>query len=123
VPVLDRFVFNSSFYLEPYAIPADISTNPHAYGRGGWSLYTGAAGWYYRTILEKMLGVNITGNTVTFSPCIPTTLNDCKLTLTNGGRKMLITYLRKGESKVFQDGQERISVQFKNIDTQIEVWY
>jgi len=123
VPALDQFVCNSNFYLEPYAIPADISTNPNAYGRGGWSLYTGAAGWYYRTILEKMLGVKISGKNITFSPCIPTTINDCKLTLTNNGRKMFITYLRKGESKVLQDGSETTAVQFRDIDTQIEVWY
>lgn len=123
VPSLDQFICNNNFFLEPYAIPADISTNPNAYGRGGWSLYTGAAGWYYRTILEKMLGVKICGNTVSISPCIPTTLNDCKLTLTNGGRKMFITYLRKGETKTFQDGQETEAAHFKNIDTQVEVWY
>ncbi len=124
VPSLDQFIYNKNFFLEPYAIPADISTNPNAYGRGGWSLYTGAAGWYYRTILEMMLGVKKMGGTVAFSPCIPTALNDCKLTLTDdNGRKMFITYLRKGESKVIQDGQETQAAHFKDIDTQVEVWY
>jgi cyclic beta-1,2-glucan synthetase len=123
VPTLDQFICNQNFFLEPYAIPADISTNPNAYGRGGWSLYTGAAGWYYRTILEKMFGVKKCGDTVSFSPCIPTALNDCKLTLTDEGRKMFVNFLRKGESKVFQDGQETSDVRFKDIDTQIEVWY
>jgi len=123
VPSLDQFICNQNFYLEPYAIPADISTNPNAYGRGGWSLYTGAAGWYYRTILEKMLGVKKTGDTVAFSPCIPASLNDCKLTLNDSGRKMFITYLRKGESKVFQDGQETTFARFKDIDTQVEIWF
>ena len=37
---------------EPYYMSADIYTNPEAYGRGGWSLYTGSAAWYYMLLRE-----------------------------------------------------------------------
>lgn len=37
---------------EPYYMTADIYTNPMAYGRGGWSIYTGSAGWYYILLRE-----------------------------------------------------------------------
>lgn len=42
------------YQTEPYYMAADIYTNPHAYGRGGWSLYTGAAGWYYKMMLDQI---------------------------------------------------------------------
>lgn len=42
------------YLTEPYYMAADIYTNPHAYGRGGWSLYTGAAGWYYKMMLDQI---------------------------------------------------------------------
>lgn len=41
------------FGNEPYYMTADIYTNPLAYGRGGWSIYTGAAGWYYMLLGEE----------------------------------------------------------------------
>lgn len=40
---------------EPYYLSADIYTNPDAFGRGGWSLYTGSAGWLYQ-LLEELFG-------------------------------------------------------------------
>ncbi len=42
----------AEFKNEPYYMTADIYTNPECIGRGGWSLYTGAAGWYYRLLWE-----------------------------------------------------------------------
>ncbi|MDD6158744.1 MAG: glucoamylase family protein [bacterium] len=44
------------FALEPYVIPADIYTNPNCPGRGGWSWYTGSAGWFFRVAMEDLLG-------------------------------------------------------------------
>ncbi len=43
------------FKNEPYYMTADIYTNPEAYGRGGWSIYTGSAGWYY-LLLDELYG-------------------------------------------------------------------
>ncbi len=60
-----------AYRLEPYYIAADVYSNPSAYGRGGWSIYTGAAGWYYRTVLEDLLGVKIQGDSVAFTPRLP----------------------------------------------------
>jgi cyclic beta-1,2-glucan synthetase len=41
------------FLNEPYAVTADICTAPGLEGRGGWSLYTGAAGWLWRLLNEE----------------------------------------------------------------------
>ncbi|MFQ8600119.1 MAG: GH36-type glycosyl hydrolase domain-containing protein [Oscillospiraceae bacterium] len=62
------------YRLEPYYMAADIYTNPSAYARGGWSLYTGAAGWYYRTVVEQMLGIRLRGDELLLRPVLPDAL-------------------------------------------------
>jgi cyclic beta-1,2-glucan synthetase len=59
------------YKLEPYYLAADIYTNPDAAGRGGWSLYTGAAAWYCRAALGWLLGMRIRENRLYLSPRIP----------------------------------------------------
>ena len=59
------------YAVEPYVVAADVySTAPHA-GRGGWSWYTGAAGWMYRAGVEGILGLRREGDTLVVQPCIP----------------------------------------------------
>jgi cyclic beta-1,2-glucan synthetase len=43
---------------------------PHV-GRGGWTWYTGSAGWMYRLIIESLLGLNLEGDVLRIAPCIP----------------------------------------------------
>jgi cyclic beta-1,2-glucan glucanotransferase len=60
------------YKVEPYAVAADVySEAPHA-GRGGWTWYTGSAGWLYRAGLESILGFKLRENQLTLTPCIPT---------------------------------------------------
>ena len=47
------------FKLEPYVIEADVYTNKDLLGRGGWNWYTGSSSWYYKAILEYILGLKI----------------------------------------------------------------
>ncbi|MDI1238139.1 MAG: hypothetical protein PSV26_11705 [Polaromonas sp.] len=59
------------YKTEPYAMAGDVySITPHA-GRGGWSWYTGAAGWMVRFIQESLLGLRIEGDKLWMTPCIP----------------------------------------------------
>jgi len=59
------------YKVEPYVIAADIySVAPHA-GRGGWTWYTGSAGWLYRAGLEWILGFRVQGSRLRLAPCIP----------------------------------------------------
>lgn len=59
------------YKVEPYVACADVySTAPHV-GRGGWTWYTGSAGWMYRAGLESVLGFNVEGNNLRFDPCVP----------------------------------------------------
>lgn len=59
------------YRVEPYVVAADIySVEPHT-GRGGWTWYTGAAGWLYRAGLEAILGFSRRGATLRVQPCLP----------------------------------------------------
>ena len=82
------------FGNEPYAMTADVYTNPNCYGRGGWSLYTGAAGWYWQCILEGLFGVEIKGRRLTASPNLPDGLNGACLEIALGRDKAKITFVK-----------------------------
>ena len=43
---------------------------PHT-GRGGWTWYTGSAGWMYRLAVESLLGLRREGDKMRFAPCLP----------------------------------------------------
>ena len=61
----------ATYKVEPYVVAADVyAAAPHT-GRGGWSWYTGSAGWMYRLILESLLGLRLTGDKLHFAPCLP----------------------------------------------------
>jgi cellobiose phosphorylase len=59
------------YKVEPYVMPADIyALAPHT-GRGGWTWYTGSAGWMYRLIVESLLGLHLEIDKLHFTPCFP----------------------------------------------------
>jgi cyclic beta-1,2-glucan synthetase len=59
------------YKVEPYVVAADVySVAPHI-GRGGWSWYTGAAGWMYQAGVEGILGIRREGASLVIDPCIP----------------------------------------------------
>ncbi len=61
----------ATYKVEPYVAAADVyALTPHI-GRGGWTWYTGSAGWMYRLIVESLLGVRLEADKLYFSPCIP----------------------------------------------------
>jgi len=59
------------YKVEPYVICADVYSTPPHVGRGGWTWYTGSAGWMYRAGLESILGFRQVGATLRIDPCIP----------------------------------------------------
>jgi cellobiose phosphorylase len=59
------------YRVEPYVVAADIYGEPPHTGRGGWTWYTGSAGWLYRLALETLLGLQVRGNKLTLQPHIP----------------------------------------------------
>jgi cyclic beta-1,2-glucan synthetase len=59
------------YKTEPYAVAADVYAHPAHAGRGGWTWYTGSAGWMYRAGLESILGLRRHGTRFELDPCIP----------------------------------------------------
>jgi len=59
------------YRAEPYVLAADVSSGAPRAGRGGWTWYTGSAGWMYRLGLEGILGLQRVGKGLRFAPCIP----------------------------------------------------
>lgn len=59
------------YKVEPYVVAADIYSHPAHVGRGGWTWYTGAAGWMYRAGVESLIGLRRDGDALLLDPCIP----------------------------------------------------
>jgi cellobiose phosphorylase len=69
----------NTYKVEPYVIAADIyALAPHT-GRGGWTWYTGSAGWMYRLLLETLLGIHLEGDQLRLAPRLPKTWSTFKI--------------------------------------------
>jgi len=67
----DRQEAIARYKVEPYVLAADVYTNPQHQGRGGWTWYTGAAGWMYRLIVESLLGLRRQAERLFVEPVLP----------------------------------------------------
>jgi len=68
------------YRVEPYVVAGDVYAEvPHS-GRGGWTWYTGSAGWMYRAGIEWLLGFRIRGASLFLDPCIPRTWTGFSIT-------------------------------------------
>jgi cyclic beta-1,2-glucan synthetase len=59
------------YKVEPYAAAGDVYAVPPHNGRGGWTWYTGSAGWMYRAGLESILGFKLQKDRLEINPCVP----------------------------------------------------
>jgi cyclic beta-1,2-glucan synthetase len=59
------------YKVEPYVMSGDVYAEPPHAGRGGWTWYSGSAGWFYRAGLEWILGFRVRGTILSIDPCIP----------------------------------------------------
>jgi cyclic beta-1,2-glucan synthetase len=72
------------YKVEPYVVAADVyATTPHV-GRGGWTWYTGSAGWMQRAGMESILGLRLQGAVLHLDPCIPRAWADFEMVLLYG---------------------------------------
>ena len=80
------------YKVEPYVIAADVyGAEPHV-GRGGWTWYTGSAGWAWRVAVESVLGLRIEGgDTLIIEPCVP-----------DNWPRYLMTYRAPGSGTVYE---------------------
>jgi cellobiose phosphorylase len=69
----------ATYKVEPYVVAADVyAVVPHT-GRGGWTWYTGSAGWMYRLLVETLLGANLEGDRLRLAPRMPRAWNTYKI--------------------------------------------
>ncbi|MEO7097404.1 MAG: hypothetical protein ABI175_29350, partial [Polyangiales bacterium] len=61
----------ATYRVEPYVVAADVYTNPQHAGRGGWTWYTGSAGWMYRLVIESLLGLQRDVDRLRIAPVLP----------------------------------------------------
>jgi cyclic beta-1,2-glucan synthetase len=98
------------YRVEPYVVSADVYAVPPHTGRGGWTWYTGSAGWMYRLITESLLGLRLDVDKLRFAPCFPPGWSSFKIhyryretfyhvTLSNGGGGSIV-------KRVVVDGNE-----------------
>ena len=76
---------------EPYVVAADVYAHAMHVGRGGWTWYTGSAGWMYRAAIESILGLSRHGSTWSIDPCISTIWPEYSLTWTRGTTRYIVT--------------------------------
>ncbi|MDP9084283.1 MAG: glycosyl transferase [Pseudomonadota bacterium] len=99
------------YKVEPYVACADVySVAPHI-GRGGWTWYTGSAGWMYRTAIEGILGIDLRGDVLSINPCIPRGWASFELTYKHGSSRYRIAVenphgVSRGIVQASLDGQE-----------------
>lgn len=101
------------YRVEPYVIAADVySVAPHS-GRGGWTWYTGSAGWMYRAGIEGILGIRREGSELILSPCIPDDWPGFEAQVVVGESRYCIQVVNdrhqcQGISKVILDGRDML---------------
>ena len=95
--------------MEPYVLAGDVYGPPAPGGRGGWTWYTGSAGWYYRIALETVLGLQLRGGKLTLRPVIPDAWPGFSIRLRYRSATYAVSVERAGESnevrEVWCDGE------------------
>jgi cellobiose phosphorylase len=106
-PVRHAADASDNYMVEPYIIAADVYTVAGHTGRGGWTWYTGSAGWLYRLGIEQLLGLRRSGDTLTVAPCLPPEWPGYQATYKVGEATYHITVERElGTGTVTLDGVE-----------------
>jgi cellobiose phosphorylase len=101
----------STYKVEPYVIAADVyAVAPHT-GRGGWTWYTGSAGWMYRLLSETLLGLRLDGNRLRLTPRLPKHWPTCKIDYRFRQTSYHITISRSPDGfpdfgQIYLDGKE-----------------
>ncbi|MDQ3494331.1 MAG: cyclic beta 1-2 glucan synthetase [Pseudomonadota bacterium] len=108
------------YKVEPYVLAADVYAVPPHTGRGGWTWYTGSAGWMYRLLTESLLGLRREGDRLRIQPCIPADWPGYGLQYRHGESLYLIqvTQTTDGPATVRLDGVARADMDIPLVDDQ-----
>ena len=114
--MLDPAAKTSRFGREPYFMTADIYTNPGCYGRGGWSLYTGAAAWYWKCIFEGLFGARVKKGKLILSPNLPPEFSGAKMKVKLNGTEVNMHFVFTDRKK---PAETTIPLDGKKYDVQV----
>jgi cellobiose phosphorylase len=116
----------ATYKVEPYVVAADVyALSPHT-GRGGWTWYTGSAGWMYRLIIESLLGLRLEVDKLYVAPCVPVDWEAFKVHYryreTVYHIDVLQTPAGNGEMRVSVDGVQQHDKAIPLVDDHEEHW-
>ncbi len=111
----------AKYKVEPYVLAADVYSAKGHEGRGGWTWYTGSAGWMYRLLVEELLGVRLDVDTLTFAPLLPADWNEYTLHYRYRNTFYHIRVVKTGEDatevrRVLLDGVEQQDMSIHLVD-------
>ncbi|WP_051614653.1 glucoamylase family protein [Phyllobacterium sp. UNC302MFCol5.2] len=99
----------AEFYrVEPYVVAADVYSVDPMRGRGGWTWYTGSAGWLYRVATEGILGITRQNDRLFVDPALPSDWDGFSFVLRNGDARYSIEVrpAGKGGKKITVNGKK-----------------
>ncbi len=112
----------SIYKTEPYVLASDVyALAPHV-GRGGWTWYTGSAGWMYRFIVESLLGLRLDVDKLYFTPCLPADWTTFTLHYRYRETAYHISVVQAagGETRVTVDGVEQSDQAIPLVDDRVD---
>jgi len=97
-----------TYKVEPYVMAADVYANESHKGRGGWTWYTGSAGWMYQFIISSLLGMELQKDKLIFKPCFPLSWPSVSITYKYGKSTYCITVFQD-DANVELDGKSKLT--------------
>lgn len=105
-----------AYRAEPYVLAGDVYTHPDHLGRGGWSWYTGSAGWYHQTVVQGLLGMTVKTGMLTVKPALPKDWPGWSALWKTEGGSLQITVSRGREPVTLLDGKPIDAVPLREIE-------
>ena len=103
----------NSYKVEPYVIAADIYSAEKHPGRGGWTWYTGSAGWFYRVGITEILGLKKFGDTLQIDPAMPVAWEKFEVTYHYMDTVYNIEVIKSKKETITVDGKTEDGCSFK----------
>jgi cyclic beta-1,2-glucan synthetase len=93
-------IYGDAYDIEPYVMAGDVYTYAPYAAHGGWSWYTGAAAWMHRAATESMFGLTLKGDSLSFTPCLPSDWPRSEMTLRRDGKAFRFIFMYGNASEV-----------------------
>ena len=109
------------YKVEPYVVAADVyAVSPHT-GRGGWTWYTGSAGWMYRLVIESLLGIRREGGALRVEARMPRSWTGFRFTYRHGATIYRIEVVAADGERVAPEGGTLIPLNDNGGEHAVEV--